>query len=488
MADSKGVKLVKRRHPIYSNMHGKWEFFKDSYNGGEDYNNAHLFQYFKEGNEEFGERKKRAYRENHSRRVVDLVNSYIFKEEVKRKSTNKLVTGFLENYDGKGKTANQFMKGASQWASVMGRVYVVMDKKALPEDEQTGTQKDNINPNAQPYCYIVYPQDVLDIAFDDNGKVKWALIKESKRDDDDPFESSGNVKDVFRLWMPGQWLLFNEKGEQTDQGETGLSIVPIAMLDNEEKDAYSGSSLIGDIAYLDRAIFNNWSRLDVIVNDQTFSQLIFPIEGLPSDIVEDEELRKKFLTLATNRILLYSAMAQVAPAFISPDASQADFILKMIERQVKQLYSSMGLKSEIGEEITAESGVAKAYDFDKLNKLLAGKADNCEQCENDLVEIFGHWVGAKNVDCEIDYPDEFDVKTLADEIALAQELTLLDISKTFEKEVKKAVALKTLPKLDEKTMRVILDEIDARIEDEDEAAKRGNFDFDEDKEDRDKAA
>jgi hypothetical protein len=318
----------------------------------------------------------------------------------------------------------------------------------------------------------------MDIAFKDDGSVKWALIKESKRDDDNPFESSGDVKDQFRLWIKGEWQLYNDKGEQIDSGDTGISVVPIAILDNEKKDQYSGQSLIGDIAYLDRAIFNNWSRLDTIVCDQTFSQLIFPIEGLPAEIAEDEELRKKFLTLATNRVILYSAMAQAAPTFISPDAGQADFILRMIERQVKQLYSSMGLKSEIGEEITQESGVAKAYDFDKLNKLLASKADNLEQCENDLVKIFGAWLNITSLDCEIDYPDEFDVKTLADDIGTAQQLSLLDVSETFIKEVKKSVAMKVFPKAEEKLMKAIFDEIDAQEKPEEVAAKAGNFDFD----------
>ena len=71
---------------------------------------------------------------------------------------------------------------------------------------------------------------------------------------------------------------------------------------------YEGQSLIGDIAYLDKAIFNNWSRLDTIVCDQTFSQLIFPVEGLPiQDVTNDHELIDQFIQLSTKRALLFSS-------------------------------------------------------------------------------------------------------------------------------------------------------------------------------------
>jgi hypothetical protein len=200
----------------------------------------------------------------------------------------------------------------------------------------------------------------------------------------------------------------------------------------------------------------------------------------PADIVENDELREQFLTLATNRVVLYSAQAQTPPEFISPDASQAQFVLTMIEKQVKQLYATFGLQGETGEETKAQSGVAKAYDFDKLNKLLASKADNLEKVENKLVELFGQWVNVNGITAEISYPEEFDVKSLADEIAVAQELTLLDISQTFTKEIEKQVVLKALPKAEEKTVNAIFKEIDTKVEPDDEAEKKPVFNFDED--------
>ncbi len=85
---TKGARLIRRRHPDYSDKVSEWDFWLQSYKGGKAYINSNLFKYFKEGNKEFQSRQKRAYRENHSKRIVDLINSYLFKEQAKRKANN----------------------------------------------------------------------------------------------------------------------------------------------------------------------------------------------------------------------------------------------------------------------------------------------------------------------------------------------------------------------------------------------------------------
>ena len=473
--------LIERRLPGYDQMKSEWDFFAVSYNGGQSYlSPVNLFRYFREGDEEYKGRLARAFRENHSKRVVDIINSYLFKQPAERRVDGRLVD-FIKNADGYGRPIDHFMKKVSLWSSILGRVYIVCDKRALPEGEATGTQKDNIDPRAMPYCYMVFPQDVLDISFDENNKVRWVLVAERTRDDEDPINGSGDVVTNYRLWEVGRWRLFNDRSEMIEWGETGLNVVPIVVVDNEYRDIYSGQSLLNDIAYIDRAIFNNWSRLDVIVNDQTFSQLIFPIEAAPAEILDDEATRKKFLTLATNRMLLYSNAAGVAPSYISPDASQADFILRLIESQVKRLYGMWGMAGETATEVTRQSGVSKAFDFDKLNKLLATKADNLEQAEREICLIFNKWLGVGDEAVDgINYPDEFDVKSLADEIAQAQELAMLDISETFMKEIKKSIAVKALHRPNEEILIKINKEIEEKAQEPIE--KEPAFDFDEDRE------
>lgn len=466
---SLGEIVVSRTHPDYYTEEVDWEFFLQTYKGGEIYIQNNLHKYFKEGDAEFAARTKRAYRENHSRRVVDLINSYLFKEKPLRDvSDDEKLNKFITNADGKGGSLNHFMKIASQASSVLGRIYIVVDKKPIPEGERTGTAADTLK--SDPYCYIINPQDMMDIAIDDLGNVLWAIVRETYRRDENDLLMADDVQRYrYRLWEKGKWSLFDEDGSLMESDENGLESVPIIILDNEEKSKYSGQSLIGDIAYLDRAIFNNWSRLDTIVCDQTFSQLIFPIEGMLQEVIDNPELREQFMTLATNRILLYSGQAQLAPQFISPDASQAQFILDMIQVQVKQLYASIGLQAEgASNGKTDSSGVAKAYDFDKLNKLLANKADNLEQAEAKLFEVVKDWMDNKSK-VSVQYPDEFDTRGLADELSTAERIALLDLSDTLMKEVGKGIAAKAVPMASAEIIKAINYDIEKRI---DEKRKR----------------
>lgn len=476
---SKVEALLTRTHPTYAESTLEWNFWEQSYRGGPKYIKANMFQYYKEGDQEFKDRCKRAYRENHSKSIVDKTVSYVYKDGPTRRTDSELLKKFFKNVDGKGKSMDQFMKMVATWAAVFGRIYIVMDKAEMPEEKRTGTALDNLG--QIPYLYILFPQEVPDIAFNKDGSVKWALVKEEVRDDDDPFSSSGDLVDQYRLWEAGKWTLYSDDGTEKDSGSTGQNAVPIIAVDSEESlSAYNGGSLLTDIAPIDRAIMNNWSRLDTIVNDQTFSQLIFPIEGAAmTDMLDNEEMRDQYFTLATNRVLLYSAAAghQVKPEFISPDASQAEFILSMISRQIKHLYSHIGLGASTGEEVKPESGISKAYDLDELSKLLAAMADNLEEAEDRIVDLFSLWTNQK-VEAEINYPDDFDVRTLSEEIAQAQDLATLRISETFMKEIEKRIAQKALPKAFTETQEKIEKEIEAKTFPDEEVADAPVFDFD----------
>lgn len=455
--------VLTRTHPNYSKYSKLWQFYSESYVGGEDYFSTHLIQYYKEGDASYQNRLQRAYRENYSKSVIDTINSYLFKEQATRHLGDERLEKFFTNVDGHGKDINQFMKSASVMSSILGRVYVVTDKTRLPEDKITGTKRDDLE--ASCYCYLVSPACVKDIAFDEFGRVKWAIIEETYRDDDDPDTSSGDVEIRTRVWKKNGWVLYGENGNEVDKGTYKFDYPPITYIDTGEKlDIYNGTSVISDIAYMDKAIFNNLSRLDNIISDQTFSQLIFPIEGLiVEEILRDKDLKDKYLKLAIGNVLFYSAQTDAKPEYISPDASQAEVILMTIKHQIRQVYASIGLQPPDTESTDYKSGVSKQYDFDKLNKLLASKADNIELAERQILENFNKWMET-SFEATINYPDEFDIRSLADEIILGQELMLLDISETFNKIIQKNITMKALPKEGKDTIEKIIKEIEAKKE------------------------
>lgn len=476
---SKIGNLLSRTHPEYNKTLPDWLFWEATYLGGKEYIESNLHQYFKEGDEEFKQRRERATRENHSKRIVDKISANIFKEGPLRNSESDRYTEWLKNVDGHGTPINRYMEKLDIWASVFGRVYNVMDKLPLEEGQITGTFRDNLM--SDPYMYMVFPQNMLDIAFLEDGSVKWALVKEIYRDDEDPYGSTGDLETRYRLWEIGQYTLYDEHGGMIEQKETGIDCVPIIVHDSEESlSDYTAISLLADIAPIDRSIMNNWSRLDTIVNDQTFSQLIFPIESIAiKELIDNERLREDYFALASNRVLLYSAAAgiDVKPEFISPDASQAEFILSLISRQIKHLYSHIGLGATTGEEVKPESGISKAYDLDALSNLLASKAESLEETEQRVVALFSKWIG-EDVEVEINYPDDFDVRTLAEEISMALDLSTLRISETFMKEFEKRIVKKALPKAFSSTVSKIEKEIEEKKYPDPNALDEPVFDFD----------
>ena len=311
---------------------------------------------------------------------------------------------------------------------------------------------------------MVFPQNVLDLGFDEKGNLKWIFVREQYRDDNDPYNSKG-TQYRYRLWLKDRWELYDQNGKFQDSRENNLNYVPCVIIDNDDGNSQiAGRSDLEDIAYIDRNIFNNWSRLDTIVNDQTFSQLIFPIEGFSADVLQNEKLMQQYLTVGTKRVLLYSAAAGTQPSFISPDASQAQFILDLVTNQTKQLYSLLGLSGEVATESSSASGISKSYDFDNLNKHLNSKAMIMQDAENRIFKIIGDYLNIKDA-FNVTYPTEFDTRSLMEEITIAKELALMNVSTTFSKEIFANIVNKLFANSSDEIKNIIKDEINKNIDD-----------------------
>jgi hypothetical protein len=288
MTDEKTLKnLVQRRHPDYDAKRDHWKFLNDTYESPRQWFSENLFKFVREGEETYRGRLERAYRFNHTREVVDLVNKYLFKHEPERnENVPEEVKRFRTKATLSGLTLGQFERQVARKSSIYGRVYVVVDNNA--GDQAIVTKADEKTGKIRLYSYIVTPDQMLDCGFDRDGNYSWVLINEKVRDDDDPFDSSGDVVDKYRLWTKTDWYLFRTTGtgdglkvELEESGTHDLGVVPVIKCDHIESDnKYAVPALIEDIAYLDRTIANYCSNLDQIINDQTFSQLVIPAQGL----------------------------------------------------------------------------------------------------------------------------------------------------------------------------------------------------------------
>lgn len=433
--------IVKRRHPEYDTMDDHWTFLEQTYKGGREWF-THIFKYHKEGDKEYLDRRKRAYRFNHTREVVDLVDKYIFKGEVLRKDGDApaQVKEFWKRATRTQEPIEALVRLISKKSSICGREYIVVDNNAPSANGESVvlTVEDAKKMDVRCYAYVIDPVDVLDMSFDEDGVLNWILIKESARDDKDPVESTGKVNPRWRLWTREAWFLFEAKQKgnklsfsQIDEGEHTLGVVPVVIHNHIASDSlYSAPSLIDDIAYLDRAVANYLSNLDAIIQDQTFSQLAMPAQAQTPGSDTAETLQE----MGTKRVFIYDGEGGAKPFYLSPDPKQAELIITAIKQIINEIYHTVGMSGERTKQDNAmgidnSSGVAKAYDFDKVNALLASKAQSLRMTEARILELVMRWHGEVVDPVEmadlVSYPKTFDVRGLVDEFDIASQLLLI---------------------------------------------------------------
>ena len=468
------AKLIGRRHPEYYSHLASWRFFGDTYAGGRKWFETNIHKYLREGESEYTKRVERAYRFNHTKEVVDLLNKYLFKQNIQRsEDAPESVKKFWENTSRAGTSMNEFAKQISKHCSIFGRIGIVVDRQRASSNILTVEEERKAN--IKTYAYIVNPEDMLDYSFDDEMKLNWILIKESYRDDANPLgEDSITVKTRYRLWTRDSWYLIQEKkkgrGKKTgyevvDQGVHDLGEVPVILADNLLTDEqYGAPSLINDIAYLDRAVANYLSNLDAIIQDQTFSQLIVPAQN-----ISNEDAKNQLVELGTSRIFTYDAAGSThSPEYIYPDPSQAHLILDVVARIIKEIYNSVGLSSERTNKDNAvsmdnSSGVAKAYDFERVNALLSAKADSLEVIENKIARLVAKWSGEESSlegKSLVVYPDNFDTRGLYDEFDIAARLMLVEAPDKIRQEQMRLVVEKLFPLIKDELRKQIEAEID----------------------------
>lgn len=464
--------LITRRHPEYDETKVHWEFLEDTYEGGRDwFSDGNIFRYMKEGTVEFSDRLKRAYRFNHTREVVDLLNKYLFKQNIVRNMDDApdSLKDFWNKSTRNGLGIKDFSRQVSKKASIYGRVGIVVDNMAGDDDLSKAEAKLR---GSKVYAYIVSPEQLLDYSWDEQGDLDWILIEECHRDDEDPFTSSGKEHNRFRLWTKNDWKLFEEQQVgrkkivvQIDGAIHGLGEVPVILSDNIITDElYCAPALIDDIAYLDRAVANYLSNLDAIIQDQTFSQLAMPAQN----ILPGEDAYTKLTELGTKRVFLYDAEGHGQPFFLSPDPKQAQMILAAINKIINEIYHTVGLAGERTKQDNAlgidnSSGVAKAYDFERVNALLAAKADSLEVFENKLAHLVTLWTGEEDqvVKDLVSYPDNFDTRGLYDEFDLAARLMLIEAPDVVRQEQMGTLLDKLFPQIGQDRR----DKMDAGIKD-----------------------
>lgn len=493
--------LVEHPHKINSRYSAYWDFLLQSYEGGIDYSNSrvlnsnqqgqtgifdnlwrlfingqqqdtkmiygNLFMHPKELVEDYNRRVNMSYYYNFCAPIIDIYGDHLFKQAVNEdwKEIADTIKIVGNDIDRQGSSIQEFRKSVSDMAQLYGHCFVMVDSPNISRTGEVVTRLDQIEKRAFPYLSLYAPQKLINWALDEFGFPYWILMEESYDGNEDPFTySQKNTQECqYRLWTRDAWFLFNEKYEAIDDGHHGLGEVPITCVydkKSKKQKSFLGISQIGDIAFINRDIYNASSELRQILRDQTFAFLA--IQGTSDEYGS--------LDLGTGKGLLYPENRNV-PAYVSPPADNATVYFDHIDRQILKIYqlakidagsgvggSAKSVPSSTG-TVDNQSGVSKAWDFNQTNSSLSTKSGNLEDAEMRWWRQFAAWEGKKFTG-SIQYPNEFSISALMDDLNEAEKESRLQLGKTFNIEIRKAIVKKKFPRKSDQDIEKMAKEIE----------------------------
>lgn len=452
-------KLSERSNPLYDEYTDDWQFFAESTKGGRQYLEAgHLFSHRLESqDDDFPDRKKRAYYLNFCDGVLSTYTNYIMKEKIERVEDENL-TKIRTNSSNKSDTIDDFMRKVAYQSGIFGHVHIFVNMKDDPFSHNIKTKANE--KIEQPFFRIVPPTKVKDWSVDNDGKLNWILIEDEEYADQDPRMERVAYK-IYILIEKDKYTVEDADGEIIRQGTNELGEVPIVTCYHKDIDLdMIGESQIKDIAYINRAIFNWCSCIDEMIERQTFSQLIIPDDG---SLAEEEETGDPLRKIGTSSMWTFPSDSSHPPDFISPDTGNLETIWRMVIAHIREIHRLAGLTGASEDLYTPQrSGKSQQYSLINISSTLAAKSTNLERTENELNRLAYKWMGKNPEEVQrVIYPSQFDVEALESALESTFSIVEREISETLSKELLKKLARKALPLSTDEIKKKISDEIES---------------------------
>jgi len=392
-----------------------YQFLVDAYTSlGGFKDGSYLIRYPRETDEKYNRRKQLAVYPNFVKKIVDTFVSFLFKNPpVRDTSKNPEYAEFIEDVDLKGTYIDDFMRHIARLSLIFGTVFVVID-----------TPKEG----GKPYATVRLPSQLAKVELDEYGRIVKVVFAEGT--------------EQFRAFEPNRWIVSKDPGQKIvlEAGEHNLGIVPVVpvswsepLLPNEVLTV----PFIWDIARLNFDLYNAISELREILRNVTFPVLTLP--------VKDEAMLQKLknITIGTENFVPYTPEGGGKPDYIAPPEGPAKTLLEYINFLISQIYKAVNLEFALGSH-SQKSGVALEFEFQQLNTLLTGLALQMEKAEYAIADLVAKWNGKERFEGTISYRKDFSFRDLERELKVAIDAIALNISETFNAELKKKLAREIL--------------------------------------------
>lgn len=423
---------IEYTHPNYDDNKERWEFYLRSYMGGEDYRDgSYLTRYISEDKDEYSRRLDLTPMDNHCKNIVHIYSSFLWRVPPTRAfnslSNNPALMPFLKDADLDGRTFDAFMRQAQVWSSVYGHVWLMIDKPL----SNAATRAEELAQEIRPYVTMFTPENVFDWRYERTPSGRFKLIYLKVRESVDRINDT-ETETYYRVWREDtieSWKAINDTEIKIDTIENTLGKIPAVFLPaNMSVVRGIGISDLSDVAYMQRAIYQELSEVEQLIRISNHPTLVKTYEtdasagagaiiNLPDDM--DAGLR---------------------PYQMQPSGANLDAVRASINDKVQSINRMAHMGAVRGTEAMTQSGVAMQTEFQMLNAKLSEKADILELAEEQLFDLFCQWQQVTN-DVEIFYPDAFDLRDYDKELMFLQQMRATGVnSVTLAQEIDKHIA------------------------------------------------
>lgn len=389
---------------IYDDNYTRWRFLLESYLGGDMYRSGeHLTRYQLESDAQYRARLAATPLDNHCRSVVNVYNSFMFREHPDREfgslETDPTVNEFLRDADLEGRDLDTVMKEVSTWTSVFGHCWMLLSKPNI----DAVTRADELAAGVRPYISLLTPMVVLDWTYQRSATGHYTLTYFKYVED-----INAQIQAIIE-WTPETITtsITDKKRQELKEQTTvpnGLGKIPVVICYNQRSTIRGiGLSDIDDIADQQKAIYNELSEIEQSIRLDSHPSLV-TIEGT------------KIGTGAGAVLYMDPTMDPgLKPYLLENSGADVNAIYASIKNRIESIDKMANTGGVRAVESRVMSGVALETEFQLLNAKLSEKADNLELAEEQLWNLYAEYQGYV-WDGEIEYPGSFDIKNTSAEI------------------------------------------------------------------------
>ncbi len=384
-------------HPLWQQKVERYKFLIDSYLGGQEYRDGkYLTAYLMESQEEYEGRLDTTPYDNHVKAIVAIYNSFLFREPPMRDfgslAGDPALEAFLRDADLDGRSFDVVMRDISTYAAVYGHSWVILDKPPV----SALTRAEELAQGVRPYVSIVTPENVLDWKFKRqlSGYYELVYLK--------VYEGHQDGMDTFRIYTPESVEVYSISG---DDGRLEMSMpnelgrIPAVCVYGQRSPMKGvGISLVGDVADMCRAVYNELSEIEQVGR----------LTNHPS-LVKDAQTQAGAGAGAIIQVPADAGPDFVKPYLLQPNGASLDGFLKSMQSKIESIDRMAHMGGIRSIETRRLSGVALATEFQLLNASLAALADNLEHSEEQIWRLFAQWQGTV-WNGSVRYPDSFNIQ------------------------------------------------------------------------------